>query len=352
MSVPPQTPYDAAPESRTAPNLMRSALWVAIGALILAAIVCVVWVLIGPDNGIIGRAFLTILLLAGFAGVAILDAQLAPRRPSWLVLASMVVWIVILLDGAFLIWMPFDDYYFGGGFGRFVAFILIVGVLQLGLLHVRLYLNSYRRYVTGFTSAIAWTTIALLAVLALMLVLALTLYEFIDFGELYWRIVVAITILAAVGTALLPLINALFAPKKPAPAPVAYAYGYGYAGAPYPGSQPQGYPGADPAYGAQQAAPPQAAPPQTAPQQPAPEQFAPQQFAPQQPAAAAPELPPWPTFADGVTPLPVLPDGSPDWNAYYTGYPTYPAAPAQQQPPAAPPAQGYQGYPPPPPAPR
>ena len=65
-------------------KILRASLWVAIGALIAAALVCVVWVLIGDDNGIIGKAFLTILLLAGFAGVAIIESQLAPRRPAWL----------------------------------------------------------------------------------------------------------------------------------------------------------------------------------------------------------------------------------------------------------------------------
>ncbi|MDF2578752.1 MAG: hypothetical protein K0S49_331 [Microbacterium sp.] len=98
---------------------------------------------------------------------------------------------------------------------------------------------------------------------------------------------VALTILAAVGTALVPLVNALLMPRAP------------------------------------------------------------------QPAASAP----WPTYADGRTPLPVLGDGSPDWQAYYTGRPTYPQAyapaqPAQAAPPAAAPAQpGYQDYPPPPPLP-
>ena len=51
-----------------------------------------------------------------------------------------------------------------------------------------------------------------------MLVIPLMLGEWVDFPDLYWRFVVALTILAAVGTALIPLINALFAPKKPRPA--------------------------------------------------------------------------------------------------------------------------------------
>ena len=58
-------------EAGAKPNtslLIRGAIWIAIGALIAAALVCVVWVLIGDQDGLIGRAFLTILLLAGFAG--------------------------------------------------------------------------------------------------------------------------------------------------------------------------------------------------------------------------------------------------------------------------------------------
>ncbi|KAA9107733.1 hypothetical protein [Microbacterium rhizomatis] len=323
---PPASPADGAPTS-----LVRVAIWVAIGALIAAALVCVVWVLVGSANGIIGRAFLTILLLAAFAGVAILDAHLAPRRPAWFALTSMIVWVVTLLIGAFMIWMPQPPYSFG--LGRLFAFLVIVLILQLAVLHVRLYTKSFQRHVTAFTSTIAYITIGLVALLALLLVLPLMLSDYIDFVDGYWRVVVAITILAAVGTALIPLMNVLFAPKKPHTAPLA-----------------------------------------------------PHQYAPVA----------WPTYVDGITPLPVLPDGTPDWNAYYTGHPSTPPqaiapppyaapqtgewpAPAGQHPPetpapvaaqpravatgwvapttpapAAPPAaapDGYQGYPPPPPLP-
>lgn len=326
MSLP-QHPAPAAP--RDGARLIRWAIWVAIGALIAAAIVCVVWVLIGPDNGIVGRAFLTILLLASFAGVAILDAHLAQNRPPWFALTSMVVWVVTLLLGAFLIWMPTRDLYGFDGFGRFLSFLLIVLVLQLAVLHVRLYVKAHLRHVSGFTRALTIITVALVGILAILLVIPLGFHEYLNLSDLYWRFVVAVSILAAVGTALVPLINALFAPKRPRPqAPVAQNYA----------------------------------------------------------------LPPWPTYADGVTPLPVLPDGSPDWNAYYTGFPSHPQPqaaptyPAQQAPaaphpasaapsypapgaapsypapgqtappaapyPAAPPATGYQGYPPPPPPPQ
>jgi hypothetical protein len=238
-------------------KLIRIALWVAIGALIVAALVCVVWVLVGSDNDIVGRAFLTILLLAAFAGIALLDARLAPRRPAWFALASMVSWVAALLIGAILIWMPSTEFsYFYSGYGRFVSFLLIVLILQLALLHTRLLVKAHLRHVTGFTRAVTIITIAIVLILTVMLVLPLMTWEFITYSDPYWRAVVALAILGAVGTALIPLVNALFAPER--------------------------------ARAVAQPSSPQA----------------------------------WPTYVDGVTPLPVMPDGSPDWNAYYTGYPS------------------------------
>src|SRR6478752_3855996 len=187
-------------DASTSP-LLRAAIWVAIGALIAAAIVCVVWVLVGSSNGIVGRAFLTILLLAGFAGVAILDAHLAPRRPAWYALASMASWVIALLLGAVLIWMP--ERYPWGGYTRFMQFLLIVLILQLVLLHIRLYTKAFRRYVTMFTQAVTIVTIALVIGLAALLIVPLVVGEYVFFLDLYWRFVVAVAILAAVGTALI-----------------------------------------------------------------------------------------------------------------------------------------------------
>ncbi|KAA0959835.1 hypothetical protein FQ142_13275 [Microbacterium sp. ANT_H45B] len=254
-------------EKKNMSLLIRGAIWIAIGALIAAALVCVVWVLIGDQDGLIGRAFLTILLLAAFAGIAILEAGLAPNRPDWLALSSMVTWIVALLVGAVKIWLPEDDQYFTGA-ERFFQLLLVIGILQLALLHVRLFTPAAQRHVTTFTRIIYIATIVFLGGLVGLLIFFLTFPHTFDYGELYWRIVVALTILAAVGTTLIPLLNALFAPRRPASAAIVHTQG----GAPA-----------------------------------------------------------WPTYADGRTPLPVLPDGSPDWNAYYTGHPSV-ASPQHAQP--------------------
>ncbi len=323
MALPRPRPFEGTvmSEPMTSPEsnrILRASIWVAIGAMIAAALVCVMWVLMGHDNGIVGRAFLTILLLAGFAGVAILETNLAAHRPAWYALASMIAWVLILLLGAFLIWMPTSGY-FGAGIERFFTFVLIALIIQGAVLHARLYLRAFARHQTTFTTIVAYVTVGLVAILTVMLVLPLMTQEFADYRPIYWRVVVALAILAAVGTALVPLINALFAPKKARPAlPTAYS-------SPRPDAAPR----------------------------------------------------PWPTYADGATPLPFLPDGTPDWNAYYAGYPTpaqamvdagaqLPRIPAQLpplvpsvppvSPPAGPPAPpseaaGYQGYPPAPPVP-
>jgi hypothetical protein len=330
-ATPAPTPDHARADGPLSP-LLRAAIWVAIGALIAAAIVCVVWVLVGSQDGLIGRAFLTILLLVGFAGVAILDAHLAPRRPAWFALASLASWIIALLLGAIMIWMP--ERFPWLGYSRFIQFLLIVLILQLVLLHVRLYTKAFQRYDTPFTRTIYIVTISLVVALAALLIIPLAFGEWLLLADLYWRIVVAVAILAAVGTAIIPLVNLLFAPKKPHAPHAALA-------APAAPAAPAG--GAAP---------------------------------------ATQELLPWPSYVDGATPLPMLPDGSPDWNAYYTGSPSpgshvfhaiepaahaeTPEAPAPAPEPVAPAhvsgsdpaaphqprvAPGYEGYPPPPPLP-
>ncbi|MDO8383397.1 MAG: hypothetical protein Q7T17_10520 [Microbacterium sp.] len=264
----------------------KFAVWIAIGALIAAALVCVIWVLIGDQNGLIGRAFLTIVLLAGFAGAALLDASVAPRRPQWYVLVSMIGWVLALLAGAIKIWAPMD----GGWpwdsspFIRFIEFVGIVLVLRLAILHIRLFTKTQGEPRSAFPRAVVPMTVVLVTVLAVLLILPMLLARAIDFSEFYWRVVVAITILAAVGTALVPLVRALNGPRRLAP-----------------------------------------------------------------PAPPVP-APVWPTYVDGVTPLPALADGSPDWNAYYTGYPTQ-QAPYQQQSIAPTPTPTPPPMPPAPPAP-
>ncbi|WP_345751525.1 hypothetical protein [Microbacterium rhizophilus] len=299
----PQTPaggLSEQPDPERMSKVLRGALWIAIGALIAAAVVCVVWVLIGPQgNELVGRAFLTIVLLAGFSGCVLMEAGMADRRPSWLVLASMIGWVLVLLVGAVKIWTPFPviegAYTDFNVVERIWHLILAIGLVQLAVWTQHFLWKSHQRHVTTFTRAIAITTTVLTAALVLLLLFYLAFTDTFEFHELYWRIVVALAILVVVGTLMIPLLNALFAPKRPRPVGP---------------TQPPAGPGG----------------PQPVQQQ-------------------------WPTYVDGRTPLPVLPDGSPDWNAFYTGVPTGYQAPPEYAPPREAPAPAYPPVPPRPPLP-
>jgi hypothetical protein len=236
-------------------------MWVAIVALIAGAFICVYWVLFTPSGDVIPKAFLTILLLAGFAGVALGDSYLAQNRPAWLIPASMAAWVLILLAGVALIWVPnevFDDRYGLGGALKFWNFILVLVYVQLALLHQRLIWRAHARYVTTFTRILVLVTTAF--VLALLVTALLPLVFPGDYPSLYGRVMVALAILGAVGTALVPLVTAMFAPRTPRPSA---------------GGRANGQP-----------------------------------------------LLPWPTYRDGVTPLPMLDNGQPDFDAQRTGIPS------------------------------
>lgn len=264
----PYSPHTQSPaESDDAPGippLMRGAMWVAIAALIAGAVLCVFWVLVSPEGGVIPKAFMTILALAGFAGTSLLDAQLAARRPSWLVVASMASWVLVLLCTLSLIWVPTGYVY---PVAKVWFFILIVLFVQLTVLHQRLLWRAHSRHVTGFTRTLTVVTSAFVLALLVMALVPLTLPTYFFYPEVYGRIMVSLAILGAVGTALVPIITTMFSPKRGA-------------------------------------------------------------------ALAAARPLPWPTYRDGMTPLPILPDGQPDFEAQRTGVPSPGArsfAPAPQQ---------------------
>lgn len=240
-------------------------MWVAIVALIAGALICVYWVLFTPSGDIIPRAFTTILLLAGFAGVALGDSYLAHNRPAWVVPASMAAWVLILLAGLALIWVPNDAFDLSYGFGgalKFWNFVLVIVYVQLALVHQRIMWRAHARYVTVFTRTLMLATTGFVLALLATAIVPLVLPG--DYPPLYGRVMVALAILAAVGTALVPLVTAMFAPRTPRPrrAPAAAT------------------------------------------------------------AADGRPLLPWPTYGDGVTPLPMLDNGQPDFDAQRTGVPS------------------------------
>lgn len=249
-------------------RLPRIAVWVALGGLIVATVIGVVMVLVGTADDIAPRALLTVILIAAFTGVIFLDASLASRRPVWFVLTSMGVWVATLLIGAVMVWMPAPPvpgvYSLFQAPARVVAFLLIVLILQLAVLYVRLFVKGWEHHRTPLVNVIARVTIVLAILLTVMLVFPLMLGGWVVFHDIYWRLVVAIAILAAVGTALVPLVTALLTPGGMPRGRASYGRGVGHG---------VGH------------------------------------------GVSTHAAPAWPTYPDGVTPLPIGPDGQPLWDA-------------------------------------
>ncbi len=254
-------------------EVRKKTLWISIGALILTALFSVGLVLFSPEAQVIGKAFTTVLLLAGFSGIIVLLTKVSEKQNPYVALVSMVSWILILLIGVVKIWwdlVPVDEYYYYlNSAGEFGQFVLIVGVIQLAVLHFSLYTRLFFGVKSKFHQITGKVTVLIVFAIAAMIVIPLTLTQY-DYSDFYWRGVVALSILGAVGTTLLPLVNALTRTdsKKtvidglpPAITPVAV--------------------------------------PQV------------QEFIP------VPQG--WPVFSDGKTPLPILFDGSPDYQAFYSG---------------------------------
>ncbi|MCI0158400.1 hypothetical protein KNO15_16990 [Leifsonia shinshuensis] len=281
---------------------------IVIGALIAAALVGVYAVVIGRWDETCWRLIGTIALLVFFSLVSWYDADVSARRAPWFGAVSVVLSAFLLLDGLWKIWAPAldgsvpDDWWWG-----FFSWMLLVAVTRLGLLHLHLVLNTQRRFTGPIMSQVTLVTLILVGALTVGLAAPLV-FQHVDFGEAYWRLVGAIAILDALGTILIPLTYSLFGPKP------AKAQGAPYTGpvAPVPAAvPPAAVPPAPAAFEqpvvAESAAPAYAAPTSAAPASAAPAAAYPNVLTP----TAGLRLE-WPRYING-TPLPAKPDGSPDF---------------------------------------
>lgn len=242
--------------------IYKIALWVAIGSLVGGALISVALILLGDNDRIVSRALWTVFLLAGFSGVILLEFRVTKIVNPIEQLVSVAGWMVVLFAGAFKIWTPFavtgtGGYYYEGTevAERVWFFLLILVIVRLACLHFSLYSRRIFVNPTMFKTITGWFTVALTSVLTIMLVIPLTNGNPEEYDDFYWRVVVAMAVLVAVGTALLPLVTALTTPRVTQPSNLSAVV---------------------------------------------------------QPVPVTPE---WPRFADGITPLPILPDNTPDWGA-------------------------------------
>ncbi|GAB3575971.1 hypothetical protein GCM10027406_08290 [Leifsonia lichenia] len=295
---------------------------IVIGALIAAALVGVYAVVIGRFDETCWRLIGTIALLVFFSLVSWYDADVSARRAAWFGVVSVITSAYLLMAGLAKIWVPVAvnpaDPFAHGPWWEPFAWIALVIVTRLGLLHIHLVLNTQRRFTGPVMSKVTVATLLLVALLTLGLSVPLALPT-VDFGETYWRLLGVVAILDALGTILIPLTYTLFGPKAERPQPWPPQQPEAFAPAPPPAGGAQFAPAA----GAQfaQATAPQFAQPAASTFAPAPPPAAPPvaSSAPALPTAAYPRLDAagglrleWPRYISGQ-PLPAKADGSPDF---------------------------------------
>lgn len=290
-------------------NLMLSrsrkiAINLVIYALIAVAVVSVVAVMIGSFDTIVANAVLTVVALAGFALIVWLETIGADNRPIWMTVSVVIVWAVVLLAWVIKIWIPYgSEWYEDNAPLRFVQILLIGGIARLACLHAQLTLRKYKKFRSVATASIAANVaVFLVGALALLLIVPLVSSPWVEYPQLYWRIVSAVAILAAVATVVVPLFRLISGrvAAKATEAGVSAQPGHPTQSVVAP-AQPQqaSVGGVVPAVSGGPGMAPGSVPPQVA-----------------SAAAQEPELLPWPLFPDG-TPLPQLPNGQPDFSAEF-----------------------------------
>lgn len=293
----------------------RALLFIIVGGLAASALVSAGFVVFGEQGDIVARALWTVLILTAFALIILAETRVQYRE-GWVLPLRVGGWVASAFVALFNTW----DYRTDLGDTIYLVPVTLVSVvvIQLAVLHITLMGRAYWRDPSPAISVSAVIATVCAAAVAVMIVIPLVARPDDLFGDTYWRIVVALAIIGTVATVISPLVRAITRPRSPAVSAEAYAGGP----ASYPAQQgPADYtaPQAPSGYSAQPSAPGYPAQP-SAPAYPAQAQAQAPGGYPGQPSA--PALPAWPTYYGTPIPLPILPDGTPDWQAYHTGQPT------------------------------
>ena len=307
--------------------------------LVVVALLGGFFIIAGDQANIAGRAWLTLLLVAAFAGAVVLDAAVGDGPNRWYIPASTFINIVLVAVGLLKIWggalqpsNTADPAVWSDQFWRWLA---VVALLRLALLVMQTYgLHFVVRTTKPATRWSALTTLAFVWLTALVLAVPATFPE-LDWPTWWWRTAGA-TALVAVVLAVIPAVVRAFEPREQKQMPPA---GSGYYPRTYPGVSP--YPAPQPygthPYGAQPYGPQPYGPAPVPVQQPyaAPFPLAPAQPAAPRPLANATQPPAAPPQA--VTPQAVTPPQSTPQQPPAPQLPT-PTPPSDaSQPPLAPP---------------
>ena len=219
-------------------------LWLAIGVLVAAALLGSVFIIAGDQAAIAGRAWLTLLIAAAFAGTVVLDASMGEGPNRWYLPVSISINAVLVLAGLLKIWgglfQPKDTGDPAVWTTQLFLFLWIVVLLRAALIVTQTYgLRFVARGKTKPTRVFAAMAVVFVWVMAVLVALpsALPAAEWVD---VWWRFLGAATLVTLV-LFLIPVIVLAFEPRMPAPGhPGVQHPGVPHRTAPYMGGHEQG----------------------------------------------------------------------------------------------------------------
>lgn len=203
---------------------------VVIGAVVAAGLIGAAAMIVGEFGLSHLRALLTVGVIVIFSLLVLYDAEVSSKRSHTFAFIGVIVSLYLLLAGILKIWIPalnyntYDEYdltnvgviapYYStyDVMGDFAAWIWLLIIARFALIHAHLLINIHRKYSTPLLQLTAKVTMGLITLFAVLLSLP-TIFESIDYTDGYWRFVGAVFILDVLGTVLIPLSYALFGPK-------------------------------------------------------------------------------------------------------------------------------------------
>jgi len=215
----------------TQPKRSRSAtfsLYLVIATLVAAAILGAVLIVVGDQANVAGRAWLTLVLVAAFAGAVALDSIAANGPNRWYLAASTILNVVLVAVGLNKLWngwlQPSDTADPFVWIVQIWVFLLLVVLLRVALVVTQLYWHFFvARARIALTRASGIAALVLVWITALVLAIPLALPG-ADWPDWWWRLAGATSLVALVAL-VVPVVVRAFEPRPPkapqAPQPIA-----------------------------------------------------------------------------------------------------------------------------------
>lgn len=187
-------------------DIRRVAIVFIIVSLSIAALVGIVTLLTAEFGEIQVKIILTTLLVAGFSITALCHLAVVGRTLRIVGFVGIAMSALALITGIVLIWGGFDNW--NAVLENALKAFAVFGVLAVSLAHANLLLLLEQRRNPALRIAL-FSTVGLIAVLAVLILLPILSDGRIGESELYWRTLGVVAILDVLGTIVLPVVGRL-----------------------------------------------------------------------------------------------------------------------------------------------